>query len=464
MNSRKLRKRKKGTVFLVIIGTVLAAGIAGAVVLSNRSGSLNANEPNEALASKTETKPAAPKRREMVDFHMVDLERGWIRYADGVTVTSDGGQSWQEAAAPLLLEAESAAGADMNDWYGLVREAKSPATASFNGKEYPVRQSQFVTDRFGWAMVIDGGELAKPHLVTADGGETWQADVNPAVKEAALQERELQRKLAAESAFYSSPEVSSQSLSSTWTLFPDTVSPGDVLLVRHDQPGSVDWQGKTFELKPFGAGYFTYIPIGLGVKAGEYPIGDKTLKIAAKKFQTQYLQVTQQMESMKQDTGRISADQKKIDAARSQSAPEFLFTEDFVKPIEGILTTPYGYTRYVNGKYDSSHQALDLAAKEGTPIKATNDGIVALADSLYLTGNSIYLDHGMGLFSQYAHMSKLNVKTGDRVKKGDIIGLVGTTGFSTGPHLHFTYWAHNTPVNPDLFFNTTPFHWLKLGQ
>lgn len=61
-----------------------------------------------------------------------------------------------------------------------------------------------------------------------------------------------------------------------------------------------------------------------------------------------------------------------------------------------------------------------MAAKEGTPIKATNDGVVALADSLYLTGNSIYIDHGMGLFSQYAHLSKLNVKTGDKVKQGDI--------------------------------------------
>jgi murein DD-endopeptidase MepM/ murein hydrolase activator NlpD len=67
----------------------------------------------------------------------------------------------------------------------------------------------------------------------------------------------------------------------------------------------------------------------------------------------------------------------------------------------------------------------------------------------------------MGLFSQYAHMSELRVKTGDKVKKGDIIGLVGTTGFSTGPHLHFTFWANNVPVNPNLFFDSTPFKWLQ---
>ncbi|MNV99863.1 Murein DD-endopeptidase MepM [compost metagenome] len=82
-----------------------------------------------------------------------------------------------------------------------------------------------------------------------------------------------------------------------------------------------------------------------------------------------------------------------------------------------------------------------------------------LAEELYLTGNSIYLDHGMNLFSQYAHMSKLLVKTGDRVKAGDKIGEVGSTGFSTGPHLHFTFWIGNTATNPDRFLNRTPFRW-----
>ncbi|MGG4147652.1 M23 family metallopeptidase [Paenibacillus algorifonticola] len=79
------------------------------------------------------------------------------------------------------------------------------------------------------------------------------------------------------------------------------------------------------------------------------------------------------------------------------------------------ITCTYGYTRYVNGKYDRAHMAIDLAAKEGTPIKATNDGIVVLAESMYLTGNSVYIHHGMGLFSQYAHLSELRVKAGDLI-------------------------------------------------
>jgi len=182
--------------------------------------------------------------------------------------------------------------------------------------------------------------------------------------------------------------------------------------------------------------------------------------VEEKTFKTQRLTVSKEMESMRENTERIQADQKKIDAARADSAPSFLFDSAFIEPLKGRLTTPFGYTRYVNGKLSSSHMALDIAAPQGTPIKATNDGVVALADELYLTGNTIYLDHGMGLFSQYAHLSELHVKAGDQVKRGDTIGLVGSTGFSTGPHLHFTFWAHNVQVNPNLFFDSSPFWWL----
>jgi len=181
--------------------------------------------------------------------------------------------------------------------------------------------------------------------------------------------------------------------------------------------------------------------------------------VLKKTFRTQYLTVSEQMESMRRNTERIEADQKKVNEARSRTAPAFRFDSEFIKPLEGRLSTPYGYTRYINGKLSSTHNAMDIAAPQGTPILATNDGVVALADELYLTGLTIYIDHGMGLFSQYAHMSEMFVQAGDTVKKGDVIGLVGSTGFSTGPHLHFTFWVHNTPANPDVFFGTTPFRW-----
>ena len=437
----------------VLLGGALVLGICAGIFIYEQRTPVGEQGAGNIVAEKK-----APVRREMAEFRMTDFDRGWIRYADGGTmVTDDGGVTWREGAA---AESEEAS-AEPAVWSGAAPQDKKPDSIMFQSKEYAVKQSQFMTDRLGWVLLPHSAGLQHSVLVTTDGGNTWYNEVTPSIRASIQEEKQRQRQMKDEAARYASEGSAKLAIGSQWTLLPDTVSPGDVVLVRHSGPGEVSWQGKTYPLEPSGSGYFTYVPVSMQVKPGTYSIGDQTLTVKAKKFETQYLQVTKQMEAMKQDTQRIQDDQKKIDAARSKSAPEFLFSESFVQPIEGILTTPYGYTRYVNGKLDSTHTAIDLAAKQGTPIKATNDGVVALADSLYLTGNSIYIDHGMGLFSQYAHLSELHVKTGDQVKKGDIIGLVGTTGFSTGPHLHFTFWAHNTPVNPNLFFNTTPFHWLR---
>ncbi|WNR44475.1 M23 family metallopeptidase [Paenibacillus roseipurpureus] len=454
--------------------------LAGACILAASAVILIGKSPFEAVLNQKEADKVAalatpvptPTPRVALEFRMLDLDRGWVKYADGVVRTEDGGGHWQELADAASAEAAADTAGIEPVGIEAIHKLLSLETVdvigypgvqsvALNGTTFPVKQSQFVTPKIGWALVPRTADSQSPLLLTVDGGQTWVDGMTDAAKTAIQGEKAHLQQLETEAALYTDAAGAKAAMSANWRLFPDQASPGDVVLVRHKEPGSIAWQDKTYTLQPFDAGYFTYLPIGMSVKPGAYPIGDQTLTIKAKKFETQYLKVTEQMESMKQDTARINADQKKIDLARSKSEPTFLFNGPFVKPIEGILTTPYGYTRYVNGKYDSSHMALDLAAKEGTPIKATNDGVVALAEPLYLTGNSIYIDHGMGLFSQYAHLSELRVKAGDRVKQGDIIGLVGTTGFSTGPHLHFTFWAHNIQANPDLFFNTTPFKWTK---
>ncbi|MFH5184114.1 M23 family metallopeptidase [Paenibacillus sp. TAB 01] len=399
--------------------------------------------------------PPAPKFRKALEFAMTDFERGWIRYEDGLMTTADGGATWSPAESPPALEQPVTEEPD----FRMLQEAKVISEIQIQSRAYPVKQFQFITDRLGWALVQDDGEAGSQLWMTTDGGVTWLAEAAETVKEAVRQEKQLIQQRRAEAARYASAEQAMEAFRSEWHLMPKTVSQGDAVLVRRSQPGSVEWQGKTYQLQPAGTGYYTYLPVATGVKPGDYPIGDQVLKVTAQNFPKQYLQVTEELDSMRQDTKRIDADQAKIDKARSRSQPEFLYNAAFLQPIEGTLTTPYGHMRYVNGKLSGSHLALDLAAKQGTPIKAANDGVVALADSLYLTGNSIYIDHGMGLFSQYAHLSELRVKTGDAVKRGDIIGLVGTTGFSTGPHLHFTFWVHNVPANPHRFFNTTPFQW-----
>jgi len=271
-----------------------------------------------------------------------------------------------------------------------------------------------------------------------------------------VQERKNQNM---ESAYFSNQESAEHIMKSEWAIMPSVASRGDVVLVRHDKPGKVNWQGKDYPLTAFGTGYYTYLPIPINMEPGSYTIGNKNLTIKDKTFEKQYLQVSEENQNIARNTEQIMKDQEKIDKARSQSADTFLFPSDseFIKPIEGPITTPFGYTRYVNGEYSGSHRAIDWAAPTGTPVKATNDGVVALADNLHLTGYSIYIDHGMDMFSQYIHMSELNIEAGDKVEKGEIIGKVGSTGFSTGPHLHFTFWVHNVPVNPNLYLGTTPF-------
>ncbi len=122
----------------------------------------------------------------------------------------------------------------------------------------------------------------------------------------------------------------------------------------------------------------------------------------------------------------------------------------FVRPIKGgRITSVFGSQRILNGIPKNKHNGLDIAVPRGTPVYAMADGIVRLAaDNFYYPGNYILLDHGQGLNSQYFHLSKMLVKVGDKVKKGDVIGKVGTTGRSTGPHLHWGVQWYLRRVDP----------------
>lgn len=107
-----------------------------------------------------------------------------------------------------------------------------------------------------------------------------------------------------------------------------------------------------------------------------------------------------------------------------------------------------------NNTLKSYHSGTDFRAAIGTPIKAINDGIVKISKDRFYAGGSVVIDHGAGIYSQYYHLSKMNVKVGDIVKKGDIVGLSGDTGRVSGPHLHFGIMVNNNQVNPLNFIET----------
>jgi hypothetical protein len=140
-----------------------------------------------------------------------------------------------------------------------------------------------------------------------------------------------------------------------------------------------------------------------------------------------------------------------------------LFDSAFVLPIDGRMTTEYGQGRTINGVPSGSrHSGYDLAAPTGSSIAAPQRGRIRFAGELIMTGNTIIIEHGLGIFSQYYHMDSLAVETGQLVQQGEILGTVGSTGFSTGPHLHFCIYVNGAYVDPAVFLTESPLSFLKL--
>jgi murein DD-endopeptidase MepM/ murein hydrolase activator NlpD len=125
------------------------------------------------------------------------------------------------------------------------------------------------------------------------------------------------------------------------------------------------------------------------------------------------------------------------------------------QPVAGMSSTSFGARRIINGQKKNSHSGMDIPAAQNTPVFAAADGKVVLADSFYLSGNMVAIDHGRGLITMYAHLNKILAKIGDEVKTGEKIGLVGSTGRVTGPHLHWTVKLNKTSVNPALFLSAS---------
>ena len=154
---------------------------------------------------------------------------------------------------------------------------------------------------------------------------------------------------------------------------------------------------------------------------------------------------------------RIIKERKITSAAKEKigDVTEAMFNGGFEKPIaKGRISSVFGSQRILNGVPKNPHNGIDIAVPPGTPVKAMSDGKVILsADDFYYAGNFIILDHGLGLNSMYLHLNESLVKEGQFVKKGDVIGKVGTTGRSTGPHLHWTVQWFNKRVDPNSVFN-----------
>jgi murein DD-endopeptidase MepM/ murein hydrolase activator NlpD len=138
---------------------------------------------------------------------------------------------------------------------------------------------------------------------------------------------------------------------------------------------------------------------------------------------------------------RIKREQAQVTAARVRDDDRSDFALPFQWPVQGRISGRFGNARIYNGQPGAGHSGMDIAAPNGTPVKAPAGGVVTFAaPALYLTGGTLLLDHGHGISSNFLHLSRIDVKVGDRVQPGQVIGAVGATGRATGPHLH---WGMN---------------------
>lgn len=269
------------------------------------------------------------------------------------------------------------------------------------------------------------------------------------------------------------PTVAPQS---SVTVTARAVQPGEVLRVdiRASAPLAtvrVRAFGRLMAAAPVApGGWRALVGIDLNVAPGEYPIAiegrtasgvtvteRQTLTVEAKEFPTRTLKVDPRFVTPpKSARARIEREARRLGAIFATEDANPAWPGPFIVPIDGAVVSGFGVRSVYNGEPRAPHGGADFASPTGTPIHAPGGGAVVLASSLYYTGGTVVLDHGGGLYSLFAHLSRTAVTEGARIERGDLLGEVGATGRVTGPHLHWTVRLHTARVDPlSLVYATT---------
>ncbi len=174
--------------------------------------------------------------------------------------------------------------------------------------------------------------------------------------------------------------------------------------------------------------------------------------VADRKYDEQRLQVKNKhhVNPDQQDMARIDRERVRIEAALGSYTPDRAPDFRMRPPVAGARSSSFGLRRFFNGEARNPHSGMDIAAPAGTPIGAPAPGRVLDTGDFFFNGNTVFLDHGEGVVTMYCHMSRIDVKPGQEVATGDVLGLVGATGRVTGPHLHFGVAINRAMVDPAL--------------
>ncbi|TCV97155.1 peptidase M23-like protein [Luteibacter rhizovicinus] len=237
---------------------------------------------------------------------------------------------------------------------------------------------------------------------------------------------------------------------------PSSVSQGG-LVMGHAAPGSrVSVAGKAVRVGEdgtfvFGAGRDEGGPIDVAITAPGGSTQRQRLTVTPRDWPIERVEGVppKTVNPPPEIAARIQREQALVTAARNRDDDREDFAKGFVWPVQGRISGRFGNQRIYNGDPKAPHSGMDIAVPQGTPVKAPAPGIVTFAaPDLYLTGGTILLDHGFGLTSNFLHLSRLDVKVGQRVTQGQIIGAAGMTGRATGPHVHWGFNWFGTRLDP----------------
>ena len=231
-------------------------------------------------------------------------------------------------------------------------------------------------------------------------------------------------------------------------VFPESVQQGAMVVGKVPPGSTVRYGGRTLRVTGYGSVVFGIgrdqtTPVQVEVQVPGAPAQRVQVAVTARDWPIQRINGVPPatVNPPKAIAGRIAREQAQVSAARTRDDARTGFAQAFTWPVRGRISGRFGHQRVYNGTPKSAHSGMDIAAPNGTPVKAPADGVVTFAAAdLYLTGGTLVLDHGHGISSNFLHLSKLHAKAGDVVKQGDVIAAVGSTGRSTGPHLH---WGMN---------------------
>jgi murein DD-endopeptidase MepM/ murein hydrolase activator NlpD len=243
---------------------------------------------------------------------------------------------------------------------------------------------------------------------------------------------------------------------------------GDVALVtvkraRQLQSMWGEFDGRKVLFQKIGEeSYTALLGVDMNMKPGKYPLsllgkngeeviaGSFAVEVRARDYKVERLTLPEKMVTPadKEVADRIVRESLALKRAQNLLNPERYWGGDFIRPVDGKFADNFGARRILNGISKKPHSGMDVKAHAGSPVNSPNGGKVVYLDNMYFGGKTVVIDHGHGLLTLYMHLSKILVNHGDTVDKGDVIGLVGSTGRSTGPHLHWGAYLNSAKIDP----------------